>query len=46
MQFFSNWDAGEAKKFNNRLAASLECYTYKLDSLDIEIDVPGYGTRF
>ena len=43
---FSNWDADEAKKFNNRLAASLECYTYKLDSLDIEIDVPGYGTSF
>ena len=44
--FFSNRDTEKAEKFNNELVTLLEDYTFKLDSLDAEIEGDNYLSKW
>ena len=44
--FFSNRDTEKAEKFNNELVTLLEDYTFKLDSLDVEIEEDNYLSKW
>ena len=44
--FFSNRDTEKAEKFNNELVTLLEDYTFKLDSLDVEIEGDNYLSKW
>ncbi len=44
--FFSNRDTEKAEKFNNELVTLLENYTFKLDSLDVEIEGDNYLSKW